>query len=405
MVASKRVWITSFRISGNDGVSLEDVRWGNIFRKHGYKVTYLAGELDRKGRVIPDFHFNSPEVFDLHQEIVYGKSSFKKIQSKIFKIAGHIEGQLRDAINGRPPSLLVVSNVFSLPMHFPLSIALARVIEDYKIPTIARHHDFWWERKRYLRSTMFPFFKKWFPPDSPFIKHTVINSTSQNQLLKRYGLASEVIADCFNFKLTINKTHDSYSKRFRDDFGIKKDDKIFLQATRIVPRKRIELSIKLLEELDDPKNVLVVAGHAGDEGLEYLNMLKSMALKSKARVLFIGNHVNSRRKITSEGRRIYTLWDAFRNCDFVTYPTELEGFGNQYVEAVYFKKPVILTPYSVFKKDITPLGFEYIDMFDKDIKKQLADKVKISDMVSKNFRLGERYFSYEAVWEKIQKLI
>lgn len=395
----------SFRISGNDGVSLEDVRWGTIFKKKGYKVVYVAGELDRAGIVIPELHFNSPDVYDLHQKIVYGKNSFKQVQSDIYAVAGKIEGKLRDAINGKPPDLLIVSNVFSLPMHFPLSIALARIIEEFKIPTIARHHDFWWERKRYLRSTLFPFFRKWFPPNLPNIAHTVINSISQRELKKRYGIDSYIIPDCFNFSSGINSRLDSYSKNFRKDLGISGDDTVFLQATRIVPRKRIELSIKLLDKLNNPKNVLVIAGHAGDEGVEYLEKLKILAATSTARVLFIGDYVNSRRKITQNGRRIYTLWDAFKNADFVTYPTELEGFGNQFIEAVYFKKPVILTPYLVFKKDIKPLGFEYIDMSDKNISKKLSDKKELFRMTESNFKLGVKHFSYEATWEKIKRLI
>jgi glycosyltransferase involved in cell wall biosynthesis len=405
MKATKKVWILSFRVSGNDGVSLEDVRWGTIFRRQGYKVVYVAGELDRNGLVIPDLHFNSPDVYDLHNKVVYGKNSFKQVQKDIYGIAGKIEGQLRDALNGKPPDLLVVSNVFSLPMHFPLSIALARIIEEHKIPTIARHHDFWWERKRFLRSTMFPFFKKWFPPNIPFIKHTVINSIAQNQLLKRYGIKSEIISDTFDFNLKLNNGLDSYSKNFRTDFGIKKNDRIFLQATRIVPRKRIELSIKLIDQLNDHKNVLVIAGHAGDEGVEYFNQLKELASKTKAKILFIGEYVNSRRKITRDGRRIYTLWDAFRNSDIVTYPTELEGFGNQFIEAVYFKKPVVLSPYLVFKKDIKPLGFGYIDIFDKKIKEKLENSQKLAGMVEINFKLGKKNYSYEATWEKIKELI
>lgn len=405
MNSSKKVWILSFRIAGNDGVSLEDVRWGTIFRRRGYKVVYVAGELDRKGLVIPDLHFNSPEVFDLHQKVVYGKNSFKQIQKDIYAIAGRIEGQLRDALNGKAPDLLVVSNVFSLPMHFPLSIALARIVEEYKIPTIARHHDFWWERKRYLKSTMFPFYKKWFPPVSEYIRHTVINSIAQKQLLRRYGLKSTIIADCFDFNLKLNKGIDAYSKNFRQDFKINATDRIFIQATRIVPRKRIELSIELLSKLNNPKNVLVVAGHAGDEGVEYLDKLKSLAKRSPARVIFIGDYVNSRRKITSEGRRVYTLWDVFRNADFSTYPTQLEGFGNQYIEAVYFKKPVILTPYLVFKKDIKPLGFGYIDMADKNIEEKLNDTEKLTEMVEHNFQLAKKHYSYEATWDKIKNLI
>lgn len=159
-----------------------------------------------------------------------------------------------------------------------------------------------------------------------------------------------------------------------------------------------------MERLDDPKNVLVIAGHAGDEGVDYLRFLKQKANKSKARVLFVGKYVSSRRKIAGQ-RRVYTLWDAYNNSDFVTYPTGIEGYGNQFVESVYFKKPVILTEYPVFKKDIKPLGFKYLDIFDKRLKQKLADKKALSEMVEHNFRLGVGNFSYESTWEKMEKVL
>lgn len=405
MGAQKRVWIMSFRIAGNDGVSLEAHRWGSIFRKNGFKVTYVAGELDRRGILIPELHFNSPEIFELHKKIVFGQNSYKQIQKEIFRLAGNIEGSLRDVLNGKKPDLLVVANVFSLPMHFPLAIALSRIIQEYNIPTIARHHDFWWERKRYLRSTMFPFYKKWFPPNISQIKHVVINSISQRELLKRYGLKSEVIADSFDFKSKMNLKMDTFSKSFRKDFGIGKKDTIFLQATRIVPRKRIELSIELLNKLNNPENILVIAGHAGDEGKEYEEKLKTLVAEAPARVLFIGDRINSRRKILSDGTKIYTLWDAFMNCDLVTYPTELEGFGNQFIEAVYFKKPVILTVYPVFKKDIKPKGFKYIDFKDTKLAKKIQNLKLIKNITDTNFDLGCDNYSYQATWEKIKKLL
>ena len=177
-----RIWFVSTRIAGNDGVSLEAERWKQILTRMGHNVVFVAGELDRRGILIPELHFNSPKIVDLHDKVVYGNSHYKKVEKDIFDIAGTIEGKLREAINGKKPDLLIVANVLSLPMHFPFAVALTRVIEEYNIPTIARHHDFWWERQRFLKSSMFPFFKRWFPPSISQIKHVVINSDSQKSL-------------------------------------------------------------------------------------------------------------------------------------------------------------------------------------------------------------------------------
>ncbi len=408
------------RIAGNDGVSLESKRWKEILERMGHEVTFVAGELDTKGILIPELRFTWPKVVELHDKIVYGDNNYKEVEREIFEVAGGIEGQLRELFNGGGKvDLLIVPNVFSIPMHFPLAVGLARVIEEYRLPTIARHHDFWWERKRFLKSTMFDFFEHWFPPNLPSIKHVVINSIAQEELLRMKGIKAVVIPDTFDFGSDINKI-DSYSMNWRKDFGIKKEETVFLQPTRVVPRKRIELSIELLIKLNDPGAVLVVAGQSGDEGKDYETELQKRVREEEARVLFIGKYVNSERKIKTESgmgqkpkrRRVYTLWDCFTNCDFVTYPTMLEGFGNQFIESAYFKKPIIMTPYEVYKADIKPLGFEVVEMPQKvtketvdDVKALMKDQTRAKNMTETNFRLGERYFSYEATEKKLRRLL
>lgn len=180
-----KVWILSFRISGNDGVSLELEHWRDILTRNGHKVKFVAGALDRSGIVIPELHFNDPKTVDVHDKVVYGKNNYKQVERDIFAVAGTIEGKLREALNGRKPDLLIVGNVLSLPMNFPSAVALARVIDEFKIPTIAKHFDFWWERKRFLKSSMFAFFKRWFPPNLSTVEHVVINSFAQTELKKK----------------------------------------------------------------------------------------------------------------------------------------------------------------------------------------------------------------------------
>lgn len=398
------------RIAGNDGVSLETEHWRKILTGIGNKVTLVAGQLDRAGVVLPELHFQHYKTAKLYNEVVYSKNHYERIESEIFAQAGVIEGKLRELFRALKTDLLIVPNVLSLPMHFPLAVALSRIIEEKKINTILRHHDFWWERERFNNSTLFPFFMRFFPPLGSNIKHVVINSIAQKEFEKRTGATAAIIHDTADFKN--NKLAlDSFSKSFRGNFGLKQDDIVFLQATRIVPRKRIELSIKLVERLNNPKAVLLIAGVSGDEGQDYKKRLMDMVQKSHARVKFIGKYVNTKRKIAGD-RRVYTLWDAYRNADFVTYPTVQEGYGNQLVEAILFKKPVIMTPYSVYERDIKPLGFETIEMPDKvsdevifKVKKLVSDKSKVEKMVNNNFDLGMKYMSYEATAEKIKKLL
>ena len=126
----------------------------------------------------------------------------------------------------------------------------------------------------------------------------------------------------------------------------------------------------------------------------YQKQLSELVKKANIKCRFIGDRVGFSRKIQG-GRRIYNLWDCYLNADFVTYPTELEGFGNQFVETMYFKKPIILTPYAVFVADIAPLGFETVvlphavttEAVDQ-VKQLIKDKAIYQKMVEKNFLLA-----------------
>jgi glycosyltransferase involved in cell wall biosynthesis len=302
-------------------------------------------------------------------------------------------------------------------MHFPLSVALARTVEDLNIATIARHHDFWWERERFLNSSMFAFFEKWFPPIISQVKHVVVNSIAQKEFKKRKGIKADIFWDTFNFNSDLNKV-DSYSKHWRKDFGIDDDDIVFLQPTRIVPRKRVEISIDFVRKLNHKKAILVLAGYAGDEGKEYELDLRRRAMRAKIRFLIIGDYVNSKRRMIEtsghEGRkrhRIYTLWDCFVNSDFVMYPTMVEGFGNQFVETMYFKKPIIITPYPVYKSDIAPIGFKTIEMPHRvtekainRVKDLIENEEEKKSMIEFNFQLAKKNYDYRVVKEKLRRL-
>ena len=67
------------------------------------------------------------------------------------------------------------------------------------------------------------------------------------ELKKRYGLDADIISDTFDFA-SGNYMKDSYSNHFRGDFKISEDEIVFLQPTRIVRRKRIELSIEFIAQ-------------------------------------------------------------------------------------------------------------------------------------------------------------
>ena len=101
------------------------------------------------------------------------------------------------------------------------------------------------------------------------------------------------------------------------------------------------------------------------------------------------------------GRKVYTLYDVYPHADLVTYPSYYEGFGNAFLEAIYFGKPVVVHTYSVYARDIAPLGFKTIEMTQL-VSNQVVEQTRevlrnraLRDAWAKiNYGLGLKYFSY-----------
>ena len=70
----------------------------------------------------------------------------------------------------------------------------------------------------------------------------------------------------------------------------------------------------------------------------------------------------------------YTIDDAYQNADLVTYPSGYEGFGNAFLEAIYFQRPIVVNRYSIFVEDIEPCGFEVIP-FESFLTSEVVDRI------------------------------
>jgi glycosyltransferase involved in cell wall biosynthesis len=102
----------------------------------------------------------------------------------------------------------------------------------------------------------------------------------------------------------------------------------------------------------------------------------------------------------------------YPHADFVTYPSTYEGFGNAFLEAIYFKKPLLVNRYSIFQTDIEPVGFKVVIMdtyiTDETVEntwKFILDEEFRTQSVEHNFELAARYFSYTILAEKIKSIL
>jgi mannosylglucosylglycerate synthase len=204
---------------------------------------------------------------------------------------------------------------------------------------------------------------------------------------------------------------DAYALTARADLGLAPDQFLILQPTRIIQRKGIEHAIELTRRLGLNAE-LVISHAAGDEGTAYERRVREFARLLDVTVNFEASIVQEHRGQTPDGHKIYTLADVYAQADLVTYPSALEGFGNAFLEAIYYRRPLVVNNYSIYEVDIKPKGFRVIE-FDGFIDERTLERVRhllthLEDSradVETNYQLAKRYFSYTVLERRLRLLI
>lgn len=404
----------STRLAGTDGVTLETVKWAVVCRKLGHNVAFCAGHLDpalQPAKLIPEAHFTHPDIVAIQQKcfgaLVRSPETTEQIHAMRRKLKAAVAEFCRDfAID-----VLVPQNVLTIPMNLPLGMAVTEFIAETGIHTIAHHHDFYWERQRFLVNAVQDILDASFPPSLPSIRHVVINTPARRELAQRKGVPASLIPNVFDFD-TPPAPADEYSQDVREQLGLKRDDILILQPTRVVARKGIEHAIEFVRRLKEPRAKLVVSHSAGDEGMEYYRWLGELAQAEGVDVRFVANRFSETRKVDEHGQKIYTLWDIYPHADLVTYPSVYEGFGNALLEAIYFRKPILINRYSVYMTDIEPLGLQMITMDGyitgavvEQARKVLADAELRAKMAEHNFNVARKHFSLGVLRRRLHNLL
>ena len=407
------VGFISTRLAGTDGVSLETEKWADVFESEGCNCFYFAGELDSPPEcsyLVEEAHFQHPDIRDIYKKSFGVNKRDRKTTEKIYELKMKIKDNLYKFIEKFDIELIIPQNALTIPLNLPLGIALTQVISETGIPTIAHHHDFFWERQQFLTNAVWEYLNMAFPPHLPSINHVVINSSGDNQLSLRTGVSSTVIPNVMDFENPPPPV-DKYASDVRQSLGIEDDELFILQPTRVVKRKGIEHAIELVNRLG-MKAKLVISHASGDEGYDYQNRVKEYSKMLGVNTVFVSEIINERRGKTKDGEKIYTLEDIYPHADLVTYPSDFEGFGNAFLEAIYFRKPIVVNTYSIYAMDIKPKGFSVVEL-DGYVTEQAVEQTRrilenpelCERMVEKNYEIATRCFSYKVLRKKLKALI
>tara|TARA_Y100001934_G_scaffold231899_1_gene280318 strand:- start:2471 stop:3727 length:1257 start_codon:yes stop_codon:yes gene_type:complete len=410
----QNVGFVSTRFAGQDGVSLESAKWAEVLWEDRHVSFWYSGKSDRKADisyVVPEAYFGFPENLWLNDRIWGTETRSRLVTDRIRDLADYLKSTLYRFVEKFAIDILVPQNALAIPMHLPLGIALTEFLSETRLPAIAHHHDFYWERTRFAVNAVPDYLDMAFPPSLSNMRDVVINQEAQEQLALRKGISSLVIPNVFDFDNPPEPT-DAYASDVRKELGLAPDDYFILQPTRIVARKGIEHAIKLVSQLKDSKCKLVISHPAGDEGYEYKSMLEQLASDEEVDLRFVSDRMGEVRQRDGQGRKIYTLWDLYHHADLVTYPSAYEGFGNALLEAIYFRKPVLINRYSIFVRDIEPKGFRLLTM-DNFVTSTLAEQVRETlrnpdyrqAMVDHNYEVARHFYGYPVIRRNLRAFI
>ena len=408
-----RIGFISTRFAGTDGVSLETGKWAGVLEKMGHTCFYFSGLNDRPPEVsyvVAEAFFHRPEIDALHDLAFSRPTRPPELTGQILKLKDYFRQHLYAFLAKFDLDLLIVENALSIPVHIPLGLAISEVIGETGMPTIGHHHDMAWERSRFAVNCVGDYLASAFPPNFPCIRHVVINSVAGSQLAYRTGLSSRVIPNVMDYEHP-PAAPDEYTLDVRADLGILPGEKFILQPTRVVQRKGIEHAIELVSRLELPAR-LVISHAAGDEGREYEKRVHYYANRMEVPTVFVAQQIQQERGRLPDGRKVYTLADVYPQADLVTYPSEIEGFGNAFLEAVYYRRPILVNTYTIYETDIKPKGFKAIEFNGfitedsiRQVQQLLADGLAVNEMVETNYQIARRHYSYAILQYHFQALL
>jgi len=408
----KRIGFISTRLAGTDGVSLETRKWAEVLERDGHKCFYMAGELDtpeERSFLVEDCHFRNKKVWDIYLTCFGREVRVKETSESVEALKNALRDSIGQFVERFDLDLLIPENANAIPFNIPLGLAITEYIMETGMKVIAHHHDFFWERKRFLNNACWDYLSAGFPPNISSMRHVVLNTSQRHQISLRRGISATIIPNVMDFQNT-PPPPDGYADDLRESLGIEPNEKMILQPTRIVQRKGIEHAVELVHRLRIPA-ALVISHASGDEGLEYYHRLREYSDLMGVKTIYCSDNVGQMRGTLEDGGKVYVLRDFYQQADLVTYPSVFEGFGNAFLEAVYHKRPLVVNDYSVYSCDIKPKGFRtieidgYVTETAVNHAREVLENPKVGEeMAEHNRELAKSFFSYEVVRQNLRAM-
>ncbi len=434
-----------------DGVSLEMDKWKRVLENMGHRVYYIAGsEGTSEACVIKEMYYHDAYDALLNKACFEELGDFTQetLQAAIEDQSEKVKLQLIRLFRDLNIDLVIPNNLLCLGRSPHIAMALTEAVLETEVDIIGHHHDFYWERE-YFENPTTDYVKRlldtYFPPvQLTHMRHVVINSLAKEDLKRKKGVEAAVVPNVFDYEMPA-WGKDGFNSTYKKDMGITENTVVFLQATRVTNRKAIELAIDLIAVLNEPRyrdrllGQVLYNGKVFDEETELLLVLVGLHegaggyedllirhAKAKGVKMLVHPELVDHRRHMSGARKVYALWDAYVFCDIITYPSIYEGWGNQFLEGLFARRPQVIYEYEIFESDIKAFGFDYISLgndytlrengfakVDRENLEKAADKTieylinpnLYKNCVERNFEIAKEHLSMDTLERIVRKLI
>ncbi len=327
----------SFRLGGDDGVSVEARKWAWALQQLGFETRRVAGAIE-----------GDPEPDDIE---LPGLTLDQPVADAAAAAGREIDA-LRCAIDGA--DLVIVDNICSLPLNVDAARAVARVAREHTGRVCFRHHDLPWQR-RHLKHL-----EDDFPPRIDGALHATINLRSRRELHAR-GYADAVTIHNF-FDLEPPMGDRAATRR---QFGFADGDFVLFQPARAIERKNVPGALRFAHQLSGLQ-----------PGLDLRLWISGPAEDGYEPVL---DRIVERAEIPVALGRAATAADAYAAADLVVFPSTWEGFGNPIVESIAYRRACAAFPYPVLAEIVAAGIRVFSTQQPEGVAKFLAEQPAVRD--------------------------
>lgn len=323
-----RFALVSFRLGAADGVSVETEKWRAALAALGHDTYRVAGA------------FGAAEAGDVHVPGL-GYAAGGGATGTAAPSRGELESALGAA------DVVVVENMFGLPLNVAASAVLAEVLEDRTV--IGHHHDLVSQRPESTASH--DLVVSLFPPALPRMAHVTINDLSRRELEAR-GIPARVVPNTFDPE----PAPGLLVGELRAKLGVTgRDATLALVPSRVIPRKRLSRTVAFCEALaaaGPGPVVLLVTGPVEDgHAAEFGRLCERTGVDVAHEPGWFGPSGT------------FSVADAYGAADVVVFASDWEGFGNPVMESVAYARPLVVSAYPVLV-ELESLGFAFTHLHD-----------------------------------------